>query len=55
MHRTDVNLRMKLLGEQASKIRPLNDARAVENGANFLSEAFILYVYTVFFYKDRIL
>lgn len=42
MHRTDYTLRMRLLGEQsAAKIRPLNDARAIENGATFLSESII--------------
>lgn len=36
---------MRLLGEQsAAKIRPLNDARAIENGANILSEAIIFSV-----------
>lgn len=44
VHRTDVQLRMRLLGENKIKIRPLNDKKAVENGANFISEAFIFSV-----------
>lgn len=33
---------MRLLGEQsAAKIRPLNDTRAIENGATFVSESII--------------
>lgn len=36
---------MKLLGEQsAARIRPLNDARAIENGASMLSEFIIFSV-----------
>lgn len=41
LHRTDVKLRMGLVGENKIKIRPLNDNKAIENGANFLSEFFI--------------
>ncbi|KAH3675641.1 hypothetical protein WICMUC_002558 [Wickerhamomyces mucosus] len=44
IHRTDVTLRMKLMGEKGAKVRPLNDKKAVENGANFLSETFIFSV-----------
>ncbi|KAH3687907.1 hypothetical protein WICPIJ_001124 [Wickerhamomyces pijperi] len=44
LHRTDVTLRMKLMGEKGAKVRPLNDKKAVENGANFLSETFIFSV-----------
>ncbi|KAM9913222.1 hypothetical protein OXX69_001812 [Metschnikowia pulcherrima] len=44
VHSTDIKLRMKLLGENKIKIRPLNDKKAVESGANFLSEFFIFSV-----------
>lgn len=44
VHKTDIRLRMSLLGEKKIKIRPLNDKKAVENGANFLSEFFIFSV-----------
>ncbi|KAI9245898.1 hypothetical protein BDA99DRAFT_527746 [Phascolomyces articulosus] len=36
-----MTLKMKFLGYKKEVIRPLNDARAVEAGANFLSESFI--------------
>lgn len=42
MHRVDAKLRTRLTpGNQEIKVRPLNDARAVENGATWLSEAFV--------------
>ncbi|CUM67731.1 uncharacterized protein PRCAT00005436001 [Priceomyces carsonii] len=44
LHLTDLKLRMRLLGEKRIKIRPLNDKKAIENGANFLSEFFIFSV-----------
>ncbi|CAK7913427.1 hypothetical protein CAAN1_20S01134 [[Candida] anglica] len=44
VHSTDLRLRMKLLGESKIKIRPLNDKKAIENGANLLSEFFIFSV-----------
>lgn len=44
MHLTDVKLRMRLIGEKKIKIRPLNDNKAIENGANFISEFFIFLV-----------
>ncbi|KAF7584507.1 Optic atrophy 3 protein (OPA3) family protein [Clavispora lusitaniae] len=44
VHSTDVKLRMRLLGENRIKVRPLNDKKAIENGANFLSEFFIFSV-----------
>lgn len=44
VHSTDIKLRMRLLGENKIKIRPLNDKKAVESGANFLLEAFIFLV-----------
>ncbi|EIE91036.1 hypothetical protein RO3G_15747 [Rhizopus delemar RA 99-880] len=39
-----MTLKMKFLGYKTEKIRPLNDTRAIEAGANFLSEAFIFSV-----------
>lgn len=45
LHRADVRLRMGLMGsEHASKVRPLNENKAIENGATFLSETFIFSV-----------
>lgn len=44
VHATDVRLRMKLLGENKIKVRPLNDTKAIDSGANFLSETFIFSV-----------
>lgn len=44
LHMADVKMRMRLLGENKIKVRPLNDKKAVENGANFLLEAFIFLV-----------
>lgn len=45
LHKADVRLRMGLLGtEHASKVRPLNENKAIENGATFLSESFIFSV-----------
>lgn len=35
---------MSLLGEGKVKVRPLNDAKAIDNGATFLSESFIFSV-----------
>lgn len=46
LHRTESRLRMNLLpgpGEHV-KIRPLNDAKAVSNGANAISEGFLFLV-----------
>ncbi|GAN07585.1 OPA3-domain-containing protein [Mucor ambiguus] len=43
-HTLEMTLKMKFLGYKTEKIRPLNDARAVESGANFLSEAFVFAV-----------
>ncbi|CAO3597182.1 unnamed protein product [Absidia cylindrospora] len=36
-----MTLKMNFLGYKKEVIRPLNDARAVESGANFLSESFV--------------
>lgn len=44
MHRTELQLRTNLLGEPAQKIRPLNDAKAIANGANAISEGFLFAV-----------
>lgn len=45
MHVTDVILRSKLTPTKFRQpIRPLNDAKAVENGATLLSEAFVFTV-----------
>ncbi|RKP29074.1 OPA3-domain-containing protein [Metschnikowia bicuspidata] len=44
LHLADVKMRMLLLGENKIKVRPLNDKKAVENGANFLLELFIFLV-----------
>ncbi|GAA5829783.1 hypothetical protein JCM5353_002230 [Sporobolomyces roseus] len=44
MHRTEMNLRVSLLGESPKHIRPLSEARAIESGANFLSEGFLFTV-----------
>ncbi|KAI7877126.1 hypothetical protein K492DRAFT_209939 [Lichtheimia hyalospora FSU 10163] len=40
-HKLEMTLKMKFLGYKKEVIRPLNDAKAVEAGANFLSESFI--------------
>ncbi|KAI9504226.1 hypothetical protein GGI25_002464 [Coemansia spiralis] len=40
-HRTEMTWKMNILGYKKEKIRPLNDARAIDAGANFLGEAFI--------------
>lgn len=44
MHRTDYHMRMRILGEASVRIRPLNDAKAIDTGANVLSEGFIFSV-----------
>ncbi|CAK9438073.1 uncharacterized protein LODBEIA_P24030 [Lodderomyces beijingensis] len=44
LHRTDVKLRMNLLGEKKIRVRPLNDNKAIEQGATFISEAFLFSV-----------
>ncbi|KAL8281005.1 hypothetical protein RQP46_006684 [Phenoliferia psychrophenolica] len=47
MHRNEMNMRIKLLGEDHPKhIRPLNDTKAIDAGANFLSEAFLFGIAT---------
>lgn len=44
LHRNETKLRMSLLGEKRIKIRPLNDTKAIDQGANFISEFFIFSV-----------
>lgn len=44
MHQADVKLRMRILGEKNIRVRPLNDAKAIDNGAAFLSETIIFSV-----------
>ncbi|KAI8994779.1 hypothetical protein BDB01DRAFT_715468 [Pilobolus umbonatus] len=39
-----MTLKMRFLGYRVEKIRPLNEARAVDSGANFLSEAVVFSV-----------
>ncbi|KAM0755338.1 OPA3-domain-containing protein [Meredithblackwellia eburnea MCA 4105] len=42
LHRAEMNMRIRLLGEDHPKhIRPLNDAKAIDSGANFISETFL--------------
>ena len=45
MHRTEMALRMNLLPNGVQqKVRPLNDAKAIANGANAISEGFLFFV-----------
>ncbi|TDL18526.1 OPA3-domain-containing protein [Rickenella mellea] len=44
MYSAEVRLRTGLLGEPAKSIRPLSEARAIENGANTLAEGFLFTV-----------
>ncbi|THH03649.1 hypothetical protein EW145_g6114 [Phellinidium pouzarii] len=41
IHRTEVKLRTNLLGDNPKSIRPLSEARAIENGANSIAEGFL--------------
>ncbi|KAF9508049.1 hypothetical protein BS47DRAFT_252061 [Hydnum rufescens UP504] len=43
-HRSEVRLRTGLLGESPKSIKPLNDTRAIQNGANSLAEGFLFLV-----------
>ncbi|KAJ1929580.1 hypothetical protein IWQ60_001067 [Tieghemiomyces parasiticus] len=43
-HRIEMNLKMRFFGYRKEHIRPLNDTKAIEMGANFLSEAIIFSV-----------
>ncbi|KAJ2394392.1 hypothetical protein GGI05_002056, partial [Coemansia sp. RSA 2603] len=53
-HRTEMNWKMKVLGYKKEVIRPLNDARAVDAGANFLGEAFIFGVAASLIFAEQI-
>lgn len=49
VHRMDFHIRMRLLNTNKKdvdkiKIRPLNDTKAIQNGANFLAESFVFSV-----------
>ncbi|PWN53752.1 OPA3-domain-containing protein [Violaceomyces palustris] len=47
MHRTEMALKTNLLPNtagQAPKVRPLNDVKAISNGANAISEGFLFFV-----------
>ncbi|SCV69410.1 BQ2448_2430 [Microbotryum intermedium] len=42
LHRSEMRMRVSLLGEtHPVVVRPLNDARAIDAGANFISETFL--------------
>ncbi|EJD06200.1 OPA3-domain-containing protein [Fomitiporia mediterranea MF3/22] len=43
-HRAEVNLRTNLLGEPAKNIRPLSEARAIDQGADAIAEGFLFSV-----------
>lgn len=47
MHRSEITLRSNLIGGTHQKVRPLNDAKAVANGANAISEGFLFAVAAV--------
>ncbi|KAJ2345719.1 hypothetical protein GGH91_002442 [Coemansia sp. RSA 2671] len=53
-HRTEMNWRMNVLGYKKEKIRPLNDAKAIDAGANFLGEAFIFSVALSLLFAEQI-
>ncbi|BGP22619.1 optic atrophy 3-like family protein [Rhodotorula toruloides] len=44
LHRAEMNLRVKLLGESPRHVRPLSESKAIDTGANFLSETFLFSV-----------
>ncbi|KAH9483560.1 OPA3-like protein [Psilocybe cubensis] len=44
MYRSEVKLRTNILGEPAKHIRPLSEAKAIDNGANALAEGFLFTV-----------
>lgn len=44
MHQTEVKLRTNVMGESRASIRPLNDAKAIANGATALAEGFLFFV-----------
>ncbi|KAJ2616245.1 hypothetical protein H4S08_000874 [Coemansia sp. RSA 1365] len=53
-HRTEMNWKMHVLGYRKEKIRPLNDARAIDAGANFLGESFIFGVAVTLIFAEQI-
>ncbi|KAJ2819386.1 hypothetical protein GGI24_004803, partial [Coemansia furcata] len=53
-HRTEMNWKMNVLGYKKEKIRPLNDAKAIDAGANFLGEAFIFGVALSLLFAEQI-
>ncbi|KAJ1940803.1 hypothetical protein GGF37_003826 [Kickxella alabastrina] len=53
-HRTEMNWKMKVLGYKKEIIRPLNDARAIDAGANFLGEAFIFSVALSLIFAEQV-
>ncbi|KAJ1942827.1 hypothetical protein FBU59_003085 [Linderina macrospora] len=53
-HRIEMTWKMKVLGYQPERIRPLNDARAVDAGANFLGEAFIFSVAVSLIFAEQL-
>jgi len=44
MYRSEVRLRTNILGEPPRHIRPLSEAKAIENGANTIAEGFLFAV-----------
>jgi len=44
LYRSETTLRTRLLGEPAKHIRPLSEAKAIDNGANILAEGFLFSV-----------
>ncbi|KAI0035001.1 OPA3-domain-containing protein [Vararia minispora EC-137] len=44
VYKFEMRLRTGLLGEPAKHIRPLSEARAIDNGANFIAEGFLFSV-----------
>ncbi|KAF8881274.1 optic atrophy 3 protein-domain-containing protein [Gymnopilus junonius] len=44
MYRSETNLRQNILAEPAKHVRPLSEAKAIENGANALAEGFLFSV-----------
>ncbi|KAJ2471763.1 hypothetical protein GGI02_002055 [Coemansia sp. RSA 2322] len=49
-----MNWKMKVLGYKKEIIRPLNDAKAIDAGANFLGEAFIFSVALSLIFAEQI-
>ncbi|CAG7846367.1 SubName: Full=Uncharacterized protein {ECO:0000313/EMBL:CCA69037.1} [Serendipita indica DSM 11827] len=42
--RTEIRFRETMLGQTHSEVKPLNDAKAIQNGSNFLAEGFLFSV-----------